>query len=87
MIVGFIGLGTMGPNAAFNVRRARFATVVHDIREAAADPLIEKGAARDDVVDRRQPKALVTEMTMLREPTVADSSRLLPIPVNRRIDT
>lgn len=44
MIIGFIGLGTMGRNAALNVRRAGFDMVVHDIRKAAADPLIAKGA-------------------------------------------
>lgn len=35
MIVGFIGLGTMGSNAARNVRRAGFEMVVHDIRPEA----------------------------------------------------
>ncbi|ASP34219.1 NAD(P)-dependent oxidoreductase [Labrenzia sp. VG12] len=40
MKVGFIGLGTMGGNAAKNVIRAGFDTVVHDLRrEAAADHL------------------------------------------------
>ncbi len=46
MIVGFIGLGTMGRNAALNVRRAGFDMVVYDIRESATDPLVEKGASR-----------------------------------------
>lgn len=44
MIVGFIGLGTMGRNAALNVRRAGFDMVVHDVRPEAVTPLIEKGA-------------------------------------------
>lgn len=56
MIVGFIGLGTMGRNAALNVRRAGFEMVVYDIRPDAALPLIEKGASRGlnpaDVLDR-----------------------------------
>ncbi len=56
MIVGFIGLGTMGRNAALNVRRAGFDMVVFDIRNDAADPLIAKGAERGnhpaDVLDR-----------------------------------
>ena len=48
MIVGFIGLGTMGRNAALNVRRAGFDMVVYDIRPEAAEPLLAKGAKRGD---------------------------------------
>ena len=43
--VGFIGLGTMGGNAARNIMRHDFDLVVHDIRKDAARPLIELGAA------------------------------------------
>lgn len=46
MIVGFIGLGTMGRNAALNVRRKGFGMVVYDIRPEAAAPLLEAGAQR-----------------------------------------
>ena len=46
MIIGFIGLGTMGRNAALNVRRRGFGMVVYDIRPEAAEPLLAKGAAR-----------------------------------------
>ena len=46
MIVGFIGLGTMGRNAALNVRRKGFGMVVYDIRTDAAAPLLEAGAQR-----------------------------------------
>lgn len=56
MKIGFIGLGNMGRNAALNVRRAGFDMVVHDIREAAAEPLLAKGATRGatpaDVLNR-----------------------------------
>ncbi len=48
MIVGFIGLGTMGRNAALNVRRAGFDMVVYDIRPEAAEPLVAKGARRGE---------------------------------------
>jgi 3-hydroxyisobutyrate dehydrogenase-like beta-hydroxyacid dehydrogenase len=44
MRVGFIGLGTMGRNAAHNIVRKGFATVVYDIRPEALAPLVEKGA-------------------------------------------
>ncbi|MCF1709490.1 NAD(P)-dependent oxidoreductase [Tabrizicola sp. J26] len=44
MRVGFIGLGTMGRNAATNVRRKGFDLVVYDIRPEAAEPLVAMGA-------------------------------------------
>ncbi len=44
MKIGFIGLGTMGKNAAMNLRRAGFELVVHDIRPAAGAPLLAVGA-------------------------------------------
>ena len=44
MRVGFIGLGTMGRNAALNIRRSGFDMVVHDIRPEAGFSLIEAGA-------------------------------------------
>ena len=48
MRVGFIGLGTMGKNAAANLLRAGFPLTVHDIRPGAADPLVAMGAAVAD---------------------------------------
>jgi len=44
MRVGFVGLGTMGGNAARNVQRAGFEMVVHDLRKEAARALLERGA-------------------------------------------
>ena len=44
MIVGFVGLGTMGRNAALNVRRAGFEMVVFDVRAEAMEPLVARGA-------------------------------------------
>jgi len=56
MKIGFIGLGTMGRNAALNVLRAGFELVVYDIRREAFAPLFEKGAQAGsspaDVLDR-----------------------------------
>jgi 3-hydroxyisobutyrate dehydrogenase-like beta-hydroxyacid dehydrogenase len=56
MKVGFIGLGTMGKNAALNIRRAGFDMVVYDIRSEAVAPLVEKGAEVGlhpaDILDR-----------------------------------
>ena len=45
MIVGFIGLGTMGSNAARNVRRAGFDMVVYDIRPEAVAAQLAPGVA------------------------------------------
>ncbi len=45
MKVGFIGLGTMGKNAAANVARAGFPLVVYDIRPDAVAPLVAMGAS------------------------------------------
>lgn len=44
MRVGFIGLGTMGKNAAANIRRKGFEMTVHDIRPEATAPLVAMGA-------------------------------------------
>ena len=44
MRVGFIGLGTMGKNAAANVRRAGFEMVVFDLRPEAIAGLVAQGA-------------------------------------------
>ena len=45
MIVGFIGLGTMGSNAARNVRRAGFEMIVYDIRPEAVERQLEPGVS------------------------------------------
>jgi 3-hydroxyisobutyrate dehydrogenase len=60
MRIGFIGLGNMGAPMAGFVRKAGFALTVHDLRRAAAAPLLAAGAvwadsardvaARSDVV-------------------------------------
>ena len=46
MRIGFIGLGTMGKNAAANIRRKGFEMVVYDIRPEAAEPLLVMGATQ-----------------------------------------
>ena len=56
MIVGFIGLGTMGSNAARNLRRASFEMVVYDIRPDAVErqlaPGVQAGKSPADVLNR-----------------------------------
>jgi 3-hydroxyisobutyrate dehydrogenase len=44
MRVGFIGLGNMGQPLAGFVQKAGHSLVVHDLRKAAAAPLLERGA-------------------------------------------
>src|SRR5215471_9325681 len=48
MRVGFIGLGNMGAPMADFVRQAGFSLVVHDLRRAAAAPMLERGAVWAD---------------------------------------
>lgn len=45
MRVGFVGLGTMGGNAARNVLRAGFDLVVYDVRPDAVQRLVDAGAS------------------------------------------
>ena len=42
--VGFIGLGNMGMGMAANIQKADYPLVVHDVREAAAQPFVAAGA-------------------------------------------
>ena len=44
MKIGFIGLGMMGSGMAANLQKAGHDLVVHDLRRAAAEPHIAKGA-------------------------------------------
>jgi 3-hydroxyisobutyrate dehydrogenase len=44
MQVGFIGLGTMGASMAANLQKAGHPLLVHDLRQAAAQPHIAAGA-------------------------------------------
>ncbi|MEY4100136.1 MAG: hypothetical protein RL300_1307 [Pseudomonadota bacterium] len=50
MKIGFIGLGTMGTGMALNLRKAGYELLVHDLRKASAQPLIEAGAIWVDTV-------------------------------------
>lgn len=45
MPAGFPGLGTMGKNAAANLRQAGFDMVVYDLRPDAMQGLVAMGAA------------------------------------------
>ena len=44
MKIGFIGLGMMGSGMAANLQKAGHDLVVHDLRRAAAEPYVAKGA-------------------------------------------
>ena len=48
MQIGFIGLGTMGASMAVNLQKAGYRLVVHDVRRAAADPHVARGATWAD---------------------------------------
>ena len=42
--VGYIGLGNMGSGMAANLQQAGYNMVVHDLREGATRPYLERGA-------------------------------------------
>ena len=48
MIVGFVGLGTMGRRMATNIQRGGFSLIVHDLNPAAGDDLVQGGATWAD---------------------------------------
>jgi len=48
MKIGFIGLGMMGSGMAANLQKAGHELVVHDLRRAAAEPYLAKGAVWAD---------------------------------------
>jgi 3-hydroxyisobutyrate dehydrogenase-like beta-hydroxyacid dehydrogenase len=48
MKIGFIGLGMMGSGMAANLQKAGHELVVHDLRRAAAEPCLAKGAVWAD---------------------------------------
>lgn len=41
MKIGFIGLGTMGRGMAWNLRKAGYEMILHDLRREAADPFLD----------------------------------------------
>jgi len=51
MLVGFIGLGTMGASIALNAMKGGFALTVHDVRKEAAAPHLNAGAVWADSVE------------------------------------
>src|SRR5260370_22735285 len=48
MKIGFIGLGMMGSGMAATLQKAGHDLVVHDLRRAAAEPYLAKGAVWAD---------------------------------------
>jgi 3-hydroxyisobutyrate dehydrogenase-like beta-hydroxyacid dehydrogenase len=43
-MIGFVGLGTIGGAIARNIREAGYPMMIHDIRTAAMEPLMEEGS-------------------------------------------
>lgn len=50
MIVGFIGLGTMGGSMSLNLRKAGYDVIVHDLRRELADRHVEAGCTWVDSI-------------------------------------
>jgi 3-hydroxyisobutyrate dehydrogenase len=60
MKIGFIGLGMMGKGMAANLQKAGHDLVVHDLRRAAAEPYLAKGAVWAD-----SPKAVAEQVEVV----------------------
>jgi 3-hydroxyisobutyrate dehydrogenase len=60
VVVGFVGLGTMGGRMAANVQRAGFKLVVHDLHRQAASHHLFAGAIWAD-----SPRALAREADVI----------------------
>ena len=69
MVIGFIGLGTMGSGMAANLQKAGHALVVHDLTRQAASQHLENGASW---ADSPQAAAEVSDVVFTSLPTPAD---------------
>ena len=77
MLIGFIGLGTMGARMAENLHKAGYRLVVNDLRKETAAPFVAAGAIWADT-----PKALASQaeviFTSLPEPPDVEAVALGP---------
>lgn len=77
VLIGFIGLGTMGARMAANLQKAGYRLVVNDLRKEAAAPVIAAGAVWADT-----PQAVADEVeiifTSLPEPRDVEAVALGP---------
>src|SRR5258708_37641367 len=60
MVVGFVGLGTMGSRMAANVQKAGLKLIVHDLHRQAASHHVKAGAIWAD-----SPRALASEADVI----------------------
>src|SRR5262249_11260836 len=60
VVVGFVGLGTMGGRMAANLQKAGFSRIVHDLSRQAASHHLNAGAAWAD-----SPRALAGEADVI----------------------
>ena len=77
VVVGFVGLGTMGGRMATNLQKAGFKLVVHDLHRQAASHHLSAGAIWAD-----SPRALASQsdviFTSLPEPADVEAVALGP---------
>ena len=75
MLIGFVGLGTMGARMASNLQKGGFKLVVHDLRKEAAAPHLAAGASWGDT-----PRAVAAQsdviLTSLPEPSDVEAVAL-----------
>ena len=78
IVVGFVGLGTMGGRMATNLQKAGFKLVVHDLHRQAASHHLNAGAVWAD-----SPRALASQsdviFTSLPEPADVEAVASAPM--------
>src|SRR5258707_8280893 len=77
MVVGFVGLGTMGSRMAANVQKAGLKLLVHDLHRQAASHHVNAGAIWAD-----SPRALASQADVIFSslPEPADVEAVAPGP-------
>ncbi|HLN09220.1 MAG TPA: NAD(P)-dependent oxidoreductase [Xanthobacteraceae bacterium] len=77
MLIGFIGLGTMGARMAANLQKSGYRLIVNDLRQEAAAPLIAAGAVWADT-PRAVADAVEVIFSSLPEPLDVEAVALGP---------
>src|SRR5260370_7571721 len=75
VVVGFVGLGTMGGRMAANVQKAGFKLVVHDLHRQAASHHLAAGAICPDT-----PRSLAREADVIFS-SLPEPSYVKPVPL------
>src|SRR5262249_5222850 len=73
VVVGFIGLGTMGGKMATNIQKAGYKVVVHDLHRQSASHHLQAGA---ESADTQRALAEMSDAVLSSLPELADAERV-----------